>query len=449
MNEQAKLKPLKTKSRQPFGVVAFILLALIIWGFDNFYIPNENGTRVSAQPVPARPHIEKSWLGVPAAKRWSQTALVNQGDNLISILTARGIEEGTADAALDALRTIYDPRGLKVGQKIRIFYREVKPENAPEATTETTPMFDGLDLIPAPTERVIVRRIGADGFKAFTANRPLIDKPFLTDTLITSSLYQAARSTGMPPPLVLELIKMFSFTVDFQREIRDGDRLEVLYTRRFDQNGKVAAEGDILFAALTNRGKRQAYWQFSGEPEGEDERKTFYNQQGQSMARLLLKTPLDGARLTSRYGLRKHPILDYTRVHQGVDFGARSGTPIYAAGDGVVTIIGRGGDWGRRIQVQHDAGYKTFYAHLSRYAKGLKKGDAVKQGQIIGYVGRSGLATGPHLHFEVSNADTPLNPLTLALPPRDILTAPETQAFAKQRQTLNHLIGELSAALNL
>ena len=440
MNENPpKPTPPKTKSRRAFGLASLVLLSVAIWSFNHFYVHDENSTRISARPVPARPHVEESWLSLPPAERWPQTAIVRQGDNLMSILTARGIASVQADAALDALRTIYDPRSLKVGQKIRIFYRRASKENGEE---NAAAIFDGLDLIPAPTERVIVRHMGADGFQAFAAHRPLTDKPFLTDTRITSSLYEAARASGMAPRLVLELIKIFSFTIDFQREIREGDRLEVLYTRRFDQDGKIADEGRILFAALTIKGVRRAYWHFDAQDIA-----GFYNEQGQSITRLLMKTPLDGARLTSRFGLRKHPILGYTRLHRGVDFGARRGTPIFAAGDGRVTALGAAGDQGKRVKLVHQLGYETLYAHLSRYAKALKVGDIVRQGQIIGYVGATGLATGPHLHYEVSQNGQSLDPLKLNLPPQHILTETQQPSFTQWRTDLNGLITDLSAGL--
>ncbi len=179
----------------------------------------------------------------------------------MKMLLAQGIDSVTADAALDALREIYDPRQLKVGQKIRLYYQHQNSE------TKTKLSLLALISFPAPSERVIVRHVFDKGFQAVTANRPLTDKRFLTDTKISSSLYSSARATGMSPKLVLELIKLFSFTIDFQREIREGDRLEVLYTRRSDDNGDVADEGEILFAALTNKGARKAYWRFERDPE--------------------------------------------------------------------------------------------------------------------------------------------------------------------------------------
>ncbi len=427
----------KSKSRQFFTLSAFALFFLSIWLFNTFLLPDENGTRLSARLAPARPHLHPDWLKTPPMRRFTTGLQVRRGDNLMKILTAQGVEAVTADAALDSLRQIYDPRQLRVGQKIRLYYQHLA-EQPREAA-----VFAGLDFIPAPSERVIVRLLHDGKFQAISANRTLSDKFFLTKTLISSSLYESARATGMAPKLVLELIRLFSFTIDFQREIREGDRLEVLYTRRFDEDGNLADEGDILFAALTNKGKRKAYWRFKrgGQNYG------YYNGAGESLATLLMKTPLDGARLSSRYGMRKHPILGYTRLHKGVDFAAKTGTPIFAAGDGVISAIGRQGNSGRRIVIQHDQDYETYYAHLSHYAKNLKKGTTVRQGQVIGYVGRSGLTTGPHLHFEVNRNGTSLNPLTLNLPSREKIPASKKPIFEKTQHDTNRLIDELAAGL--
>ena len=249
----------------------------------------------------------------------------------------------------------------------------------------------------------------------------------------------------MAPSQVIELIRMYSFTVDFQREIREGDRLEVLYTRLFDPDGKQAATGKILYTGLTIKGKRQAYWHYKTR----DEDKTYYlDENGNSISRLLMKTPLDGARLSSRYGLRKHPILGFTRLHRGVDFAARRGTPVFAAGDGVISALGVEGNHGKRIRINHEYNYKTLYAHLNGYARGLKTGSPVTQGQVIGYVGATGLATGPHLHYEITYDDRTVNPLTIEMPILTELEEEEKVEFDRVRQNLTRLAQDLAAGLD-
>ena len=341
-------------------------------------------------------------------QRDHQTDELRAGGSLAPYrVPANGVE---ADAALDALRTQFDPRTLKIGQKVRIF--EEWPADA--AADSAAMRFAGFDFIPEPRQRLIVRRTGHLSFDVVKQVRPLSERFFLADTLISSSVYEAARSDGMSPNLVVELIRLFSFSIDFQRDMREGDQLEVLYTRRFDENNQLAEEGDIVFAALTNRGKRYAYWRLAHD----DGSFAYYDEDGRSVQRLLMKTLVDGARLSSRFGMRRHPIPviaswpGFCRAAGHADLCRRSGT---------IVALGRNGDFGKYIRIRHRNGYETAYAHMNGYARRLKKGAKVKQGQIIGYVGSTGLATGPHLHYEVLRHKKPVNPRDLDVPPERAL----------------------------
>lgn len=430
---------IKTRSsRNTFHVAAFVMVVLSVWAFRIFVEADGNQTRISARPVPAAPFIAPQWLEKPPMMRVSEPTALEKGGTLAEMLTKNGIDAVTADMSLDALQTLLDPRTLREGQELRLFYEW--PPGSPREKAE----FAGFDLIPAPTKRIIVRKLKDGRFEAVSANRPLTEKHFLIDTQITSSLYQAARNAGMASSQVIELIRMYSFTVDFQREIREGDRLEVLYTRLFDPDGKQADTGEILFTGLTIKGKRQAYWRYKTR---EDGRANYFDENGNSISRLLMKTPLDGARLSSRYGLRKHPILGFTQLHRGVDFAARRGTPVFAAGAGIVTALGVEGDHGKRIRISHEHDYKTLYAHLNNFARGLKVGDQVTQGQVIGYVGATGLATGPHLHYEITVDDRSVNPLATDLPVMNALDEIEKVEFDRVRQNLTRLAEDLVAGL--
>lgn len=426
-------------SRNLFYLTLILSLVLSFWVFRNYVEADANQTRISARPVPAAPFIDPSWLDKKPMMRTTETVSLGKGGTLDELLTSNGIDIVTTDSALDALKTMLNPRTLREGQELRLFY-----EWDVNASKETA-SFAGFDLIPAPTKRIIVRKLKDGSFKAVSANRPLTEKHFLIDTEITSSLYQSARNAGMAPSQVIELIRMYSFTVDFQREIREGDRLEVLYTRLFDPDGKQAATGKILYTGLTIKGKRQTYWHYKTR----DEDKTYYlDENGNSISRLLMKTPLDGARLSSRYGLRKHPILGFTRLHRGVDFAARRGTPVFAAGDGVISALGVEGNHGKRIRINHEYNYKTLYAHLNGYARGLKTGSPVTQGQVIGYVGATGLATGPHLHYEITYDGRSVNPLTIEMPILTELEEEEKVEFDRVRQNLTRLAQDLAAGLD-
>ena len=399
----------RRRARRYFTLSFLACLFLALWLLTDFVLPDANKAALSARPAPAPSLIMTYWHEMAPMHRRNRTVTMKKNDSLAALLTREGIGPIAADAALDTLQQVFDPRGLKPGQKVRIF-TEWPQDSDPDSQIGR---FAGFDLIPSPRQRIILRRTGHLTFDIIDQTRPLSDRYFVADALITSSVYEAARSSGMAPSLVVDMIRLFSFNIDFQRDIREGDQLEVLYSRRFDGGNQLAEEGDILYAALTNRGKRHAYWRL----EHDDGNAAFYDETGKSVQRLLMKTPVDGARLSSRFGMRRHPILGYTRLHRGLDFAAPTGTPIYAAGNGVIEKVTRSREYGRFIRLQHSNGYETVYAHLSRFARGLKANAKVRQGQIIGFVGMSGLATGPHLHYEVLHYGKPVNPRTLDLPP--------------------------------
>ena len=416
-DEAALIKQQERRRRARFRFTMAVFIGLIGIGYmaEQLLAPDMPTPVLSAKPAPSKPVVATHWAALAPMQRAHQSDTMVAGDSLAALLARAGIDGVEADAALDALSAEFDPRKMKVGQKVRIF-REWPTDS--QAAQEAVPTrFAGFDFIPEPRQRLIVRRTGHLQFDVVKQVRPLSERFFLSDTLISSSVYEAARGGGMSPNLVVELIRLFSFSIDFQRDIREGDQLEVLYTRRFDENNQQAEEGDIVFAALTNRGKRYAYWRLAHS----DGSHGYYDDNGRSVQRLLMRTPVDGARLSSRFGMRRHPILGYTRLHRGLDFAAPRGTPIYAAGSGSIVAIGRNGDFGKYIRIRHRNGYETAYAHMSRYARRLKKGSRVTQGQVIGYVGATGLATGPHLHYEVLRHKKPVNPRDLDVPPETAL----------------------------
>jgi murein DD-endopeptidase MepM/ murein hydrolase activator NlpD len=430
----------RRRARRQF-LFGFLLTAIFIsWMVNDFLAPDVNSVSLSAKLAPSAPEINFDRRDMVPMQRRSSEDQLKKGDSLAALLARNGVAAGEAQAALDSLKTEFDARNLQPGQKVRVFRAWPPGDDAKLSEGQ----FAGFDLIPEPRQKVIVQRLDDGRFETTRQNRPLNEKYFVADTLITSSVYEAARSSGVAPNLVADLIRLFSFSVDFQRDIREGDQLEVLYTRRFDQNNQLAEEGEIIFVALTNRGQRLAYWLHNQD----DEEQHYYDEQGRSVQRLLMRTPVDGARLSSRYGMRRHPILGYTRLHRGLDFAAPVGTPIYAAGDGQVTKIGRYGDSGLYIKLRHNDRFETAYAHMNGFAKGLKKGDKVKQGQVIGYVGRTGLATGPHLHYEVLQGNMPVNPRSLNLPPRQELSAQQLAAFETTRTQAAKRIGTLASRNN-
>ena len=440
VEERLAAQQRRKRARLRFTITAFLMGGLVSWMAADMLVPDVAKANLSAKPAPSNPVLSQPLLALTPMQRASQSHTLGNGDTLAALLTRAKVEAGEADAALDQLRPLYDVRRLKPGQTIRI-HREWP---AGQAKQTHDGRFAGFDFIPVPEQKIIVRRLGHQSFHAIKRDRPLTDRHFLADSLINSSVYEAARAGGMSPNLVVELIRLFSFAVDFQRDIREGDQLEVLYTRRFDENNQVAQEGDLIFAALTNRGKRYAYWRMP-QADGSD---AYFDANGQSVQRLLMKTPVDGARLSSRFGMRRHPILGYTRLHRGLDFAAPKGTPIYAAGDGTIQRIGTYGNNGKYIRIQHRNGYETAYAHMNGFARRLKKGSRVKQGQVIGTVGRTGLATGPHLHYEVLHYNKPVNPRELNVPPQRNLNAEALAELAELKAEIAEKVRGLATSDN-
>jgi murein DD-endopeptidase MepM/ murein hydrolase activator NlpD len=273
------------------------------------------------------------------------------------------------------------------------------------------------------------------GFIAEAVERPLSVEVALAGSSIESSLFEAGEADELPPAVLSEVIKALSYDVDFQRDIQPGDLYEVMYERFEDENGILARTGDVMFASMTLSGKTIAIYRYT-DSEGFTD---FYDAEGHSLRKALLKTPIDGARISSGFGMRKHPILGYSKMHKGIDFAAPNGTPIYAAGNGTIVKIGRNGSYGNYIQIKHANGYATAYAHLSKFAKGLKNGSKVKQGDVIAYVGATGRATGPHLHYEVLVAGKQVNPKDIKLPTGTTLAGNELKLFQSRRDEIDRL----------
>ena len=283
---------------------------------------------------------------------------------------------------------------------------------------------------------------GADGsYIASLLSRDILTVPLRVTGTIDSSLFDAATKAGLPQAVLSEMIRAFSYDVDFQREVQPGDGFEVLFDQLVDeQSGKMVGTGVVAYAALSLSGKVQELYRYA--PAGNFV--GYYNAQGVSVKKALLRTPVDGARISSSFGMRMHPILGFTRLHPGVDFAVPTGTPIMASGDATVVSAGwNGGGYGNFVVLKHNSSYSTAYGHMSRIAKGIKPGAHVHQGEIIGYVGMTGLATGPHLHYEVRIDNRPINPLSVRMPATEKLDGRALADFHSQQQTVAKQLASL------
>lgn len=372
-----------------------------------------------------------------------KTVKVSRGDTLMGLMVGAGAGRSDAHEAITALREVYSPRRLRPGQEIQLTFSTASSDDDEEANaqgsaddTNVGGLLMGLSLQSAVDEIVQVARAAAsDDFVAEAIARPLERQVLHGSGTIDSSLFVAARNAGIPSSAMIELMRAFSYDVDFQREIQPGDQFDLVYEAFYDNEGKIVKTGNILVASLSLSGTPLNLYSYTPASGFTD----FFDEKGQAVRKALLRTPIDGARLSSGYGIRKHPILGYNKMHKGLDFAAPSGTPIYAAGDGVVERIGRNGGYGKYIRIRHHSGYKTAYAHLRGYRKGLKKGKRVKQGQVIGYVGSTGRSTGPHLHYEVLVNNKQVNPRKIKLPAGETLKKQDLKNFQAHRAEMDQL----------
>jgi murein DD-endopeptidase MepM/ murein hydrolase activator NlpD len=379
-----------------------------------------------SQPVQAAMVVAPPPIATRTDVAPSRMVTVRSGDTLMSLLQRAGVAALPAQSAVDALTRNWDPRELKIGQEIALDLDggELKQ----------------LRLSPDPQRELMLTR-GSGGSYTFAAvPRDLVRVPTRVAGTISSSLFEAARDAGMPPAMFADVIHAFSYDVDFQREIQPGDSFEILYDQAIeDTSGKLVGSGDLLYAAMILSGRKLQLYRYAPQGGSAD----FYGASGAGVKKALLRTPVDGARISSPFGMRIHPILGYREMHKGVDFALPAGSPIMASGDGVVTMAGWNGNYGNLVVLRHASNYSTAYAHMSHIAQGIKPGLRVRQGQVIGYVGATGLATGPHLYYEVRINDHPVNPMNVRMPAVQQLEGRELAAFQQQASAIDQRLARL------
>jgi murein DD-endopeptidase MepM/ murein hydrolase activator NlpD len=372
------------------------------------------------------PAIKIESASVQLTTSYKDIRTVGKGDTLMALLTDAGVTAPTADRAIRAMAKIYKPRRIKPGQRIVLTLQPQSSPNAPPALVSLT--------FAESVERDIAVHRTETGYKAQAIARPLTRVTAHAAGRINSSLYVAGVEAGLNQSTLAYLIQIFSFDVDFQRDIRRGDQFALMFDEYRDEDGQVAKTGNISVAEMVLSGQKIRLYRYKTK----DGLVDFYNENGQSVRKALLRTPIDGARISSGFGRRRHPILGYTRMHKGLDFAARRGTPIYAAGHGVVDFAGLKGSYGKYVRIRHTGAYKTAYAHMHRYGKGVRTGSRVHQGQIIGYVGSTGRSTGPHLHYEVHKNGRQVNPRSIKLPSGRKLKRRELSVFRAHRLALDN-----------
>ena len=366
-----------------------------------------------------------------------KAVMIDKGDTLFVALTKAGSTAGDAESAIAAFRGVHNPRNLQIGQTLTLAFEPIVDENQAPALRLAEIVLD-----VAPDRDILVARREDDRFHASEIARELLRRLEKAEGIIQTSLYDAAMEAGLPLSILMEMVQIFSFDVDFQREIQKGDKFEVLYENLFNEDGETVALGPVLFSALSVSGQMIGLYRHEPGNGPVD----YFNIKGQSARKALMLTPINGASLSSGYGMRRHPVLGYNKMHRGLDFSAPRGTAIVAAGDGVIERAGRNGSYGKYIRIRHNGTYKTAYAHMKGFARGIRTGKRVRQGQTIGYVGSTGRSTGPHLHYEVLRNGTQMNPRKLKLPTGQKLKGTELAQFEQQVRKIRILIAEVPSA---
>ncbi len=358
---------------------------------------------------------------------------VRPGATLSKLLENAGIDRGEAARAITALATTFNPRDLRAGQTLNLSLETIEPGSAKDGVRYH---LAGLTTKPDVTRTVLLKRAYNGDFSARELVMDLTAGQTRATGSIDASLYVDGLAAGASDAVIAAFAQLFAYSVDFQRGIRPGDRFDMVFEDFRDERGASIKSGNLIYAMLAPRGKEKAFYRFET-PDGEV---GYYNAEGQSAKRFLMKTPVKGARISSGFGRRKHPVLGYTRAHKGTDFAAVRGTPIMAAGNGVIERSSRYGSYGNYVRIRHSNGYKTAYAHMSKYGRGVKKGRRVNQGQIIGYVGATGRVTGAHLHYEVLKNGRQVNPMTVKVPTGRKLKSKELKLFAIEKARIDTLI---------
>jgi murein DD-endopeptidase MepM/ murein hydrolase activator NlpD len=389
---------------------------------------NEQNITTITKQVPAEPTDETFELA--------------KGETLIDALTERGVSKEAAQALAAAVEPVFPARMMKEGTVFELTLDRQLDFYGREVTFPVQVSFQ-----PGPNETINVeadedgRFVAAvEGAKAGAKSKYAEFNHFRTRSKVGSSLYGTAKDNKIPDYITAELTRVFSYDVDFQRQVKANDTFEVFYGNPL--TGSSSKRKVLHYAQLTLDGKTKTLYRFTTR----DGQTDYFDEQGRSAQKALLKTPVSGARLTSGFGMRRHPLLGYSKMHTGVDFGVPYGTPIRAAGSGTVQIAGRHGAYGITVEIKHNKTYETLYAHMSKLASGIRRGAKVNQGQIIGYVGSTGRSTGPHLHYEVRVKDRAVNPTRIQASGGKQLAGKDLSKFKQMKQRIATMMQQAPSA---
>ena len=357
---------------------------------------------------------------------------VGKGETLAGVLQDAGISYDEAAHVVKAVSKHVNPRQIRAGQSLDL---SLEPDDE-----GATLQFAKASFVIDPLRTLYIERHD-DDIRSHLDEKEVKEVREARRVVIDGSLYGSADRAGLPDNVTANAIRMFSYAVDFQRDVKEGDSLDVLYDTYETDDGYVAKTGDIIYARMMLGGREYTLYRYDGKDGNAD----YYTPEGKSIRKStgLMKTPIAFGRMTSGFGARRHPVLGYTKMHKGIDFGAPTGTPIYAAANGTIEKASRFSSYGNYVKIKHTNKLSTAYAHMSRYATGIRPGVKVKQGQVIGYVGTTGRSTGPHLHYEIMINGVQVNPTSVKVAVDDTLKGNDLKKFREHIRRLGQEYAEL------
>ena len=431
------MKFLNTNNFKEYSIFVWIVLITILSIFAySIYESNKDKKSEQIKSTLKNIYLKKviSEITNNLEPRYTSLNYISKsGDTYESIISKLNIKKFEKKKLLDTILKEKSLKILKINQKFIFKFDELLENKVIEFKIETDKKNEIL-FIKNKENKFISKKIK----KNFT--KRLVYK----ETVITNSLYNSALNLSIKPNIIIEFARLYGFQVDFQRDVWKDDSFQIIYEEYLNEENKVVDTGEIIFANLNLQDTDLQLYKYEYEKNKID----YFDENGKSIKKTLMKTPINGARLSSSYGKRKHPILGYTKMHTGTDFAAPTGTPIMASGDGKVTKAGWCGGGGNCVKIKHNTKYQTVYAHMSKFGKGIKKGVRVKQGQIIGYVGSTGMSTGPHLHYEVIENGRKINSQKLKLPSGKILKGNDRKNFEVAKIKIDVLKSNLISKIN-
>ena len=355
---------------------------------------------------------------------------IKSGESIQKILQKLKIKNNEIQLVINHFKKYGNPNQLLAGNRIDIVVKGNLSKKNNSIVKFSIPITKSttIEIIRDEEDKITSKKIITKLYK----------RKILAENIIINNLYSSAIEAKISPDTIIEFARIFGFEIDFQRDIRKNDYFKIVYDKFFDENREFVKSGPIFYAHMSVNGREITLYKF-----GNDKNYGYFDINGKSVEKALMKTPINGARLSSSFGMRKHPILGFTKMHKGTDFAAKSGTPIMASGSGTIVSAKWCGGGGNCIKIKHNSTYGTIYAHMKNFARGIKRGKKVKQGQIIGYVGSTGMSTGPHLHYEVLINGKKVNSQKLKLPSGKVLKDNQRKMFEIHRIKTDVLIAEM------